>query len=137
MVQKFINKFLIASIILSSIIAILGVGYSRLIIDVERNNCYKTLISAAAEASSKIESNFKNDKASLRMLAKVISQSDNLESNEVNNQLGTYAVNNYINNIAILNSDNKILQSRHVNSENNIISFERKNSLIQIITKLL
>ena len=126
MAQKFVNKFLIASVLLSSIVGATGVVYSVSTLEIEKDNCYATLLSATDEACSKIESNFKNDKASLRMLAKVIGQSDDLESNEVNNQMGTYAVNNYITNIAILNSDNKILQSRHVNVENNVISFEEE-----------
>ena len=70
------------------------------------------------------------------MLAKVIAQSDDLESNEVNNQMGTYAVNNYITNIAILNSDNKILQSRHANVENNVISFEEESAKGEHISNL-
>ena len=70
------------------------------------------------------------------MLAKVIAQSEDLESNEVNNQMGTYAVNNYITNIAILNSDNKILQSRHVNMENNVISFEEEAAKGEHISNL-
>ncbi|HAJ97284.1 MAG TPA: hypothetical protein DCO72_06065 [Ruminococcus sp.] len=126
MVQKFINKFLIASVLLSSIVGVTGVIYSISTLNIEKDNCYATLLSATDEACSKIESNFKNDKASLRMLAKVIGQSEDLESNEVNNQMGTYAVNNYITNIAILNSDNKILQSRHANVENNVISYEEE-----------
>ncbi len=117
---------MIASVLLSSIVGATGVVYSVSTLEIEKDNCYATLLSATDEACSKIESNFKNDKASLRMLAKVIGQSDDLESNEVNNQMGTYAVNNYITNIAILNSDNKILQSRHVNVENNVISFEEE-----------
>lgn len=123
MAQKFVNKFLIASVILSSIVGTTGIVYSAGTLKIEKDNCYATLLSATDEACSKIESNFKNDKASLRMLAKVIAQSENLESNEVNNQMGTYAVNNYITNIAILNSDDKILQSRHPNVENQVISF--------------
>jgi len=126
MAQKFVNKFLIASILLSGIVGVTGLIYSIGTLQIEKDNCYAMLLSATDEACSKIESNFKNDKASLRMLAKVIGQSEDLESNEVNNQMGTYAVNNYITNIAILDSDNKILQSRHSNVENNVISFEKE-----------
>ncbi len=126
MAQNFVNKFLIASVVLSSIVGVTGVIYSIGTLNIEKDNCYATLLSTTDEACSKIESNFKNDKASLRMLAKVIGQSEDLESNEVNNQMGTYAVNNYITNIAILNADNRILQSRHVNVENNVISFQEE-----------
>ncbi len=126
MAQKFVDKFLIASVLLSSIVGVTGVIYGISTLKIEKDNCYATLLSTTDEACSKIESNFKNDKASLRMLAKVIGQSEDLESNEVNNQMGTYAVNNYITNIAILDADNKILQSRHANVENNVISFEEE-----------
>ncbi|MBR4320339.1 MAG: GGDEF domain-containing protein [Oscillospiraceae bacterium] len=136
MAQKFINKFLIASVLLSLIIGIIGVIYGIDTINIEKENCYKTLLSATDEACSKIESNFKNDRASLRMLSKVIVQSEDLESNEVNNQIGTYAVNNYITNIAILTEDNKILQSRHANVENTVISFEEEAAKGEHISNL-
>jgi len=122
--KRFMGKSLLASIILSGCISVIALVYSGLAINIERENCYTTLLGSTEEASSKIESNFKNDRASLRMLAKVIGQADELDSNEVNNQLGTYAVNNYISNIAILVPDGRILQSRHVNVENKVISYD-------------
>lgn len=113
--ERFIRTSLLASIILGVCITALAVIYQIISIRTETQACYDTLLNASAEACSKIENNFRNDRASLRMLSKVISQEDDLSSNEVNNQLNIYAVNSYITNIAILTPENKIIQAHYTN----------------------
>ena len=128
--EKFVRRNLIASVILATFVAIILTIYNFFLINTEKESCYNILVDTTAEASSKIENNFKNDKASLRMLAKIISNESDLTSTSVTNQLTTYAVNSYITNIAILTPDNTIIQPRHRNISN--ISSVSYNTEIQL-----
>lgn len=123
--NRFIIHTAIASVLLSISIAVLVIVYNMINIKNAKESCYQTLTDMSAEACSKIENNFKNDKASLRMLSKIISQSDDVHSTEVINQLAIYPVNSYITNIAILTSSNELIEPRHINIDaSDILSYD-------------
>ncbi len=71
--------------------------------------CYADLSSSTQQAQQKIETNFRNDRVSLRMLAKVIAEQESLYTLNVSSFLTIYDVNSLISNVAILTPDNVAL----------------------------
>lgn len=73
------------------------------------NRCFEELSESTEQALEKIETNFRNDRVSLRMLSKVIAEQESLYNLNVKSFLTTYDVNSLISNVAVLTPDNVAL----------------------------
>jgi len=99
----------------ATIILILAV-ISLLIFFIFRTNnfmkqrCYRELLSSTEQALEEIENNFRNDRVSLRMLARVIAEEESVYSFGVTKYLTIYDVNSLISNVAILTPENVSIQ---------------------------
>ena len=71
--------------------------------------CYSDLSDSTEQALEKIETNFRNDRVSLRMLSKVIAEQESLYNLNVKSFLTIYDVNSLISNVAVLTPDNVAL----------------------------
>ena len=71
--------------------------------------CYSDLSASTEQAQEKIETNFRNDRVSLRMLSKVIAEQDSLYNLDVKSFLTIYDVNSLISNVAVLTPENVAL----------------------------
>ncbi len=126
----FSQNVLVAFIILIVFIGIFSAIYVIYVNSLTEESCYSILSDYSKESCSKIENHFKDDRASLRMLARVIANEKDLYSNEVNNYLVSYDVNSLVTNIAILTPEKKIIQPRHNNMPAGyIMDFDTEASL--------
>ena len=126
----FRGQSFIATLILFASVAVPSTVYALTAHKMTKQDCYNTLLESTSDACDKIENNFKSDRSSLRMLARVISQEDDLFSGTVNNQMTAYEINSTISNIAILTPDNTIIPVRGENIESNdMIDFKTELAL--------
>lgn len=94
-----------------------------------REQCYQLLSSSTNEACIRLENNFKSDRSSLRMLARVIANESDLTSDEVNHFLTAYDISSITSDVAILTPENTVVRMRGGNVENNtVIDFDTESA---------
>ncbi len=106
------NRSLLATVILIFAVGILLLLFAWKIHSLTRAQCYRELSVSTKEAMQDIESNFRNDRVNLRMLASVIAEQDSLTSLDVSKYLAVYDVNSLISSIGILTPENTCILLR-------------------------
>ncbi len=102
-----------------------------------KEQCYQTLTASTKEVNDKFESNFNTNRSSLRLLSKVISQEENLNSGAVNEIMTAYSLSSLVSNLAILTPENTIIQIRGGNIENNnLMDYETEAALGEHVSAL-
>lgn len=135
--RVFRNSTIVGSVLLIIIIIAFSLIYMSRAKNLMKQECFGVLASTSNEAASKIESNLKNERSSIRMLARMIGQQKELYSNEVNNSMTAYDINSMVSNIAILSGDNTIIQSRGENiSADGIMDFAEESAKGEHISSL-
>jgi len=103
---------LLATVILILSVGLLLFGYVLRVNHLMREQCYTELSASTRQAMEELETNFRNDRVNLRMLASVIAENGNLHSLEVSSYLSVYDVNSLISNVGILTPENTCIQLR-------------------------
>ncbi|HAJ98372.1 MAG TPA: hypothetical protein DCO72_11635 [Ruminococcus sp.] len=98
-----------ATIVLAVMVMILVSGYVFRTNRFMYERCFEELSESTEQAQEKIETNFRNDRVSLRMLSKVIAEQESLYNLNVKSFLTIYDVNSLISNVAVLTPDNVAL----------------------------
>jgi len=101
-----------ATLILISCMSLISVIFAVRINRITEQKCYSELTSSTAEARSGLESNFRADRITLRMLAKMLADDSQFESLESSGMLAIYDVNSLISEIAVLTPENGIIRFR-------------------------
>ncbi|WP_049945746.1 sensor domain-containing diguanylate cyclase [Butyrivibrio sp. LC3010] len=102
---------LIATILMVVCISIFSAIYVIVIYGYTYDQSFMKLKSATEETIDSIEGEFRADRNMLRIIANIISSSDDsLHALSVNTYLNMYDVNSLISDIAILTSDNKVIR---------------------------
>lgn len=129
------------SMLLTFVLLLCIAGFSLLLtlrVDhLTKEQCYSVLSTSTKEARVKIENNFSSDRSSLRILSRVIALEDDLTSNAVNELLTVYTVSSLTSNLAIITSDNTIVQIRGANiTDHTIMDFQQEMSLGEHVSGL-
>ena len=101
-----------ATLTLIFLMTIVSVVFALRINWVTEQKCYSELTASTAEARSGLESNFRSDKVTLRMLAKMLAEDEDLRAIESGGMLTVYDVNSLISELGILTPENEILRFR-------------------------
>lgn len=126
-----------ATVILILAIGILLVSYIVRTNLVIKQQCYTELSASTKEAMEDLEKHFRDDRINLRTLARVIAETDSMNSLDVNHYLSIYDVNSLISNIAILTPENTCIQLRGKNTDTTgILDFETESLLGEHISGL-
>ncbi|MDE6656957.1 MAG: sensor domain-containing diguanylate cyclase [Oscillospiraceae bacterium] len=99
-----------ATIILILSIGILLISYmvrTNLLI---KNQCYQELSASTKRTMEDLEDHFRNDRVSLRALARIISETGDIDSETMKRYLAIYDVSKLISNVAILTPENTCIQ---------------------------
>jgi len=109
--EQFKTRSLVATIVMMVVIVIASIIYVISVRSYMRTQSYSELKIASTEAIEAIEGQFRTERNMLRMIANIISSSnDSLHSLEVNTYLNIYDMNSQISDVAILNSNNKVIR---------------------------
>ncbi|MBR1530224.1 MAG: GGDEF domain-containing protein [Oscillospiraceae bacterium] len=103
---------LLATVILFFSAILLLTGFALRTHTLTRKQCYTELSVSTKEAMQDLETHFRSDRVSLRMLASMLSQEESLSSINVSSYLDIYDVNSLISNIGILTPENTCIQLR-------------------------
>lgn len=121
------GKSLISTMILFLCIAIISVLLSISLNKLAEKQCYSILTSSTNVALNNVESNFRSDRNSLRMLSRVVAFENDLQSDATNHLLTTYDVSSMVVNIAIITPDGTIMPVRGEKmSSEGIMDFEEE-----------
>lgn len=108
---KFKKYSLTATVILIAFVLVISVVFVITILNYTRQQSFLRLKSSTEETIDSIEREFRADRNMLRIIANIISSSDeSLHSLRVNTYLNMYDVNSQISDIAILTSENRVIR---------------------------
>ncbi|MBR1622963.1 MAG: hypothetical protein IJ675_03525, partial [Pseudobutyrivibrio sp.] len=109
--ERFRTRSLVATIVLILIITLASFVYVVAVRSYIRQQSYTRLKESTIESIDAIEGEFRGDRSMLRMIARIISESDeSLHSLSVAEYLNIYDLNSLISNVAILTSDNSVIR---------------------------
>jgi len=103
---------LLATVILFFSVMLLLTGLALKIHSLTQKQCYTELSVSTRKAMQDLETHFRSDRVSLRMLASMLSEQESLSSINVSSYLDIYDVNNLISSIGILTPENTCIQLR-------------------------
>ncbi len=130
---------LIATILMVVCISIFSAIYVIVIYRYTYDQSFMKLKSATEETIDSIEGEFRADRNMLRIIANIISSSDDsLHALSVNTYLNMYDVNSLISDIAILTSDNKVIRISGMDLDSEgVLSFDEIKARGEHISTLL
>ena len=136
---KYKKYSLVATILLMAFVALVSVLYVILIRYYTREQSYLKLKNATEETIESIEGEFRADRNMLRIIANIISSSDeSLHSLSVNMYLNMYDINSQISDIAILTSDNMVIRISGMDLDaTGVLDFDEIKSRGEHISTLL
>ena len=124
------SKSIISTMVLFLCIGIISVLLSVHLNRLAEKQCYSVLTSSTNVVLNNIESNFRSDRNSLRMLSRVIALENDLQSDTTNHLLTTYDVSSMVTNIAIITPDGTIMPVRGEKmSSEGIMDYEEEKKL--------
>ena len=137
--EQFKIRSLIATICLIIIMVVVSGFYVIAIRKHIQSLSYLKLERSTTEAIEAVEGQFRTERNMLRMIANIISSSDDsLHSLDVNTFLNIYDLNSQISDVAILSSDNTVIRINGLDLDaNGILDFEKIKARGEHISSLL
>ena len=137
--ERFRTRSLVATIVLILLMVAASVIYVLYVRSYSRQQCYIKLENATVETIDSIEGEFRSDRTMLRMISRIISESDeSLHSLNVTKYLNIYDVNSPISDVAILTPENKVIRISGMDLDSTgVLDFNEINEKGECITGLL
>ena len=127
---------IVAALVILALLAVSTVFIFRIYLRTE-NECYDNLLVETENAIDGLESNFRSDRMTLRIIAGLIGNAGDMNSLEVGGYLATYDLNSLITQIGVLLPEDECLQGNgHRESVKGELSFEKESVLGEHLSEL-
>lgn len=116
---------IVATLILIFCVSVISLIFAFRINRVTEQKCYNELTESTVEAKTMLESNFRSDRVTLRMLAKMLSEDSQFDNLETGGMLAVYDVNSLISEVGVLTPENEIIRFRGITlSADGVMDYE-------------
>lgn len=105
----FINKSIIAAIVLFLLISLCSWSYNKRTKTLNQGDCFSTLSNSSSDAAQRIDANLNGGLDSLRIVAGIISQGDPTDAEYVSQILEVYETNPIAASISVLTAENVVI----------------------------
>ncbi len=130
------RRYLIATVIVLLSLLGLSITFMLRVYFMTESSCYEKLAVETEEAISDLEANLRSDRTTLRVMAGLIGNADDIDSIEVAGYLTNYDYNNLITQIGMLFPGDELMSSKNKRSTADGVTFEQESALGEHISGL-